>query len=176
MTETNDKCGEPTTRVAGAFIFVMILLFMGEPAWAARNCTLTVTSISFGTYTPGQTAPVNANGNVHVRCRGKPRAAQPPFYLLGLSAGNSGSFNPRRMQKSPGNILTYNVYLDPLHTTIWGDGSPGTSLIQQPFACGGCPGNSNKYDADHPAYGQTDAAQDPEPGYYSDNLIVTLIF
>jgi spore coat protein U-like protein len=176
MTKTSDKYNETTIRdprlakaARAIMLAVLLLLFAMDTAWAARNCRLTVTGISFGTYRPGQATPVNANGNVHVRCQGKPRASQPTFYLLSLSAGNSGNFSARHMQKAPGKFLTYNVYTDPLYAMIWGDGSPGTSMVQQTF-----PGK--KIDADHPAYGRVDASQDPEPGYYSDNLVVTLTF
>ncbi len=183
MTEPNNRSCETTTRVLRAvhgtsvLIAVIGLLFAGNAAWAARNCTLTVTSISFGSYLPAQAVPVNANGNVNVRCRGRPNGGQPAFYLLGLSAGNSGSFNERYMQKSPGKVITYNVYIDALHENVWGDGSPGTSLIQQTFPCvGNGPNCRNRYDADHPAYGRAEAYQDPEPGYYSDSLVVLLVF
>lgn len=174
MIESNDGFCEATrrgafARAAGPMIVMILLLFAGDSAWAARNCRLTVTSINFATYIPGQATPVNANGNVHLRCRGNPRAIQPGFYLLSLSAGNSGSYSPRQMQKAPGVVINYNVYTDPLYGTIWGDGSPGTSLVQQTFT-------TKQYDADHPAYGQVDASQDPEPGYYSDNLVVTITF
>ena len=174
MNESHVKFRTVTTRpsyvrAAGPLLAVITLLLWGDPASAARNCRLTVTGINFATYTPGQATPVNATGNVNMRCRGKPNAGQPPVYVLSLSAGNSGSYSPRRMQKAPGTTLNYNVYIDPLYGTVWGDGSPGTSVIQQTFT-------TKQYDADHPAYGQVNASQDPEPGYYSDNLIVTLIF
>jgi len=176
MTKTSDKYNKTTTRdprlaraARAIMLTVLLLLFAMDTAWAARNCRLRVTGISFGTYTPGQAIPANANGNVHVRCRGNPRPNQPTFYLLSLSAGNSGSFTPRQMQLAPSKFLTYNIYIDPLYATIWGDGSPGTSLIQQTFT-------GRRYDADHRAYGRVDASQDPEPGYYSDTLVVTLIF
>lgn len=174
MNDSHDKFRtlvkrQSFVKAAGPFLAVIALLVAGDPAWAARNCRLTVTGINFATYIPGQATPVNATGNVHMRCRGNPNAGQSPVYVLSLSAGNSGSFSPRRMQKAPGTTINYNVYTDPLYGTVWGNGSPGTSVIQQTFT-------TKQYDADHPAYGQVDASQDPEPGYYSDNLVVTLTF
>lgn len=183
MTEPSNRSGETIARIlraghgASFLIAVMVLLFAGNPAWAARQCTLTVTSISFGSYLPAQAAPVSANGNVNVRCRGKPNQGQPAFYVLRLSAGSSGSFIQRYMQKAPGQEITYNVYVDAQYENIWGDGSPGTSLIQQTFPCQRNGANCNgKYNANHPAYGRAEAYQDPEPGYYSDSLVVFLTF
>ncbi|MCZ6855715.1 MAG: spore coat protein U domain-containing protein [Gammaproteobacteria bacterium] len=186
--DRNRKTTSGSKALCGLSLLVtaISLLFAGNAAWAARTCTLTITNISFGTYIPAQPAPVNANGNVNVNCQGAPGGGQPGFYLLTLSAGNSGNFAQRHMEKVPGTVVTYNVYVDALYANVWGDGSPGTSLLQQNFPCGGkggmgkgkgCKGNKkNKYNADHPAYGQADAFQDPEPGYYTDSLIVLLTF
>jgi len=53
----------PSAVFALAAIIMAIL-----PVSAQTTCTMTVTSVSFGTYIPGSPAPVDSNGNVEVRC------------------------------------------------------------------------------------------------------------
>jgi len=46
---------------------------------------------------------------------------------ISLDEGGSGSFAPRKnVQRS--NLLSYNLYKEATHTTVWGDGTGGTGI------------------------------------------------
>jgi spore coat protein U-like protein len=82
---------------------------------------------------------------------------------VSLSSG-VGTFAARQM-RSGAQSLVYNLYLDASHLSIWGDGSPGTSLL----SLSGTGGN-------YTVYGRIPAGQNVLVGGYSDTITVTLIF
>jgi spore coat protein U-like protein len=143
--------------VAGAAI-VMLL-----PAAAhAGSCTVATTSISFGSYNVFSTAPVDSTATITYRCNGGATVA------IGITTGQSGSFNPRVMAKGL-EQLGYNLYLDAAHSTVWGDSSSGSQLYFDPNP-------PNNHNVTVTVYGRMPAGQDAGAGAYSDSVTVVVLF
>lgn len=128
---------------------------------AAAECTLGVTDVTFGDYdvfTPNDT---DITGSITVSCDSD------TSLQVALGAGY-GSFAARRLQNGGtggGADLLYNLYLDASRLTIWGDGSPGTSLL----GLSGLGGN-------YTIYGRVPARQNVPAGHYGDTIVVSLTF
>ena len=144
------------------FLFaVAIVLFCAGPADAA-TCTISTTSVSFGTYSVFWATPTDSAGNITYRCNGNANV------LITISAGQSGTFNPRTLVKAS-EQLSYNLYLDAARNMVWGDGTLGTLIYTRINV----PNNTN---VTVPVYGRIPAAQDNTAGAYSDSVSVTINF
>jgi spore coat protein U-like protein len=86
-----------------------------------------------------------------------------------LTAGGSGAFAQRRMSNGS-NTLNYNLYTTAARTTIWGDGTSGTSFLN--------PANSNGLTqpgvTTMVVYGTVPAQALPATGTYQDSITATL--
>lgn len=136
------------------------------PARAVVSCIFSTTAVAFGNYNVFTVAPKLSNGSVSYTCSG---------YLTGsgtvtitLSKGSAPSYNPRFMQ-SGANHLDYNLYLNAGLTTIWGDGTGGTSIYGPAIA-------TNKTKVTVTIFGQLPAGQDVPKGAYKDTITATLNF
>jgi spore coat protein U-like protein len=143
---------------------VLALLLPG-PA-LALNCSVTVTPLAFGVYMPGQTGPLDAVADISVRC-----VAQPGSYAVTIGAGTSGDQFARTLTAGGGNLLNYNLFRDPARTQIWGDGTPPTFVVSGSRERVGRPTVNV-----HPLYGRVYASQLPDPGSYTDSVVVTVLF
>ena len=132
-------------------------LVLGLPAVAVAECTLNVVNVSFGSYDIFSALDSQITGSVNVTCDVESNLQ------VSVSTG-LGSYSARQMA-SGANALYYNLFMDPTHLTIWGDGSPGTGFL----ALSGMGGN-------FPVYGRIPAGQNVPVGAYGDTLIVTLTF
>ena len=133
---------------------------------SALNCTITLTPLAFGLYTPGQATPVDAVANITVRC-----VAQPGTYAVTIGPGLSGDQLARTMLAGPGEFLSYNLYRDAARTQIWGNGAPPTFTVTGTRPSVGRPTINV-----HPLYGRIFSGQNPDPGNYADNLLITVLF
>jgi len=130
------------------------------------SCLVTATPMSFPSYTAGA-GPVYATTTLRVRCT---NGAQ---FAVGLSAGSTaGASFAQRLLADGTATLQYNLYTQSNHTSIWGDGSTGTSIIV---------GNSTGFGAPVPltVYGElpdTAANQAAGPGVYTDTILVVLTY
>jgi spore coat protein U domain-containing protein, fimbrial subunit CupE1/2/3/6 len=129
--------------------------------WAV--CSLSSTSIIFGTYDVFSTSPLDTNGSIVYRCGNSDHDIS-----VSLDQGGAPSFNPRRMLKGS-EALSYNLYLDAARTTIWGDGTAGTQtyFIKNP---------PNNQDVAVPIYGRVPTGQSVSKGAYSNTITVTINF
>jgi spore coat protein U-like protein len=66
---------------------------------------------------------------------------------------------------SAGNLLSYNLYLDPTRLTIWGDGSATTGTVSGTGITGS-----------YTVYGRIPARQNAVVGIYADIVTVTVAF
>jgi spore coat protein U-like protein len=128
----------------------------------ARGCTIETRALAFGMYDPLAGTSVDALGQVIYTCEGKQKNIR-----IEMSRGSANSYD-RRMS-SADDYLTYNVYLDAGHTTVWGDGSSGTDFYfdEKP---------PDKTSVTVPAYGRIFSMQDVRDGQYLDLLQVTVQF
>ena len=144
-------------RAHAARRVLVLALMLALPAGAAAECTLNIVDVSFGAYDPFSAGDTDITGNVSVSCDAE------TSLQVSLSAG-LGSFATRHLQ-SGSDLLRYNLFTDPSRLTIWGDGSPGTSLL----SLSGTGGN-------YTVYGRIPARQNVPVGTYGDTITVTLIF
>jgi spore coat protein U-like protein len=123
----------------------------------AATCTIDAQGVNFGSYDFQSTQNLDSVGHVGVTCD------VDTSYSIALSPG-AGSYATRLMQNGP-HQLAYNLYTDVIHSTVWGDGSGNSDLI-----------NGSGTDADYPVYGSMPAGQNPYVGAYSDVVTVVLTF
>ena len=129
----------------------------------AQACTISATSVNFGTYNVFNGSDVDSTGTVTYRCNGSAHNI-----TVGLTQGASATFNPRKMQKGA-EVLNYNLFVDASRTSIWGDGTSGTSQYQ----IGNPPNNTN---VNLTVYGRVPAGQDVSAGSFSDTVTAVINF
>ncbi len=151
---------------------LILLLALPLPVSASCpqcTCTVSATGVYFGAYNPFAGPNIDDTGNVHVTCGG---GVGTVAYTIQLSQGTYGTgFSPRRLG-SGSNRLRYNLYIDPTHTTIWGNGNSGTGFISDSLSVLRT-GSSR----DHIVYGRIPAHQTSAAvGSYSDTITFTIIY
>jgi spore coat protein U-like protein len=150
------------TRLILASLAALVVLSASE-AHAAPSCTISATSVNFGSYNVFTGSSTDSTGSVTINCNGSAHNI-----IVTLSQGASSTFNPRTMLKG-GETLTYNLYRDAARTTIWGDGTGGTST----YTNANPPNNS---DVNLTVYGRVPAGQDVSAGTYSDTVAAVINF
>ena len=140
-----------------------LLSTTGVHAQLAPSCTISVTSVAFGSYNVFTTTPADSTGTITYRCN-----SQATNISISLSDGSGSSFNPRTLRKGS-EVLDYNLYTNAARTTIWGDGTGGTSVFTQ----GNPPNNQN---VNLTVYGRIPAQQDVSAGNYSDTVLAIINF
>jgi spore coat protein U-like protein len=141
------------------------------PSWAlaqSGGCTVLALPVIFGTYIPFSGTPNDSTGSVTVTCSG----AVPSGYVIALNAGIFGGNNfANRRMATVGGFLDYQLYSDPAHTIVWGDGTGGSNVTTGP------PCLSPSYcGATYTVYGRIPARQAARPGIYTDVTLVTVTF
>jgi len=199
------------TRYQGA---LLVLLLLGASLWVPRaqatTCTVSTASagVAFGSYIPTSGSANTANGTLSLTCT--PDCTSPlPVTLcvsalgvvlgyngvnasIALSIGGGTSYTARLL-RSGTNTLGYNLYSNSGYTTIFGNGSGGSSVVTYCFTGGtvlscsgatyvGAPASGLGGLAGTPQtqlipiYGRIPASQDAAVGSYSDTLTVTVTF
>jgi spore coat protein U-like protein len=136
-------------------------LAAAAPAHAA-SCTISTTAVSFGTYNVFTTASLDSAGSVTYTCSGNASVT------IALNKGLAATFNPRTMRKGS-EALNYNLYRDATRTTIWGDGTGGTTVYSNASVPNSTPVTVT-------IYGRVPAQQDISAGSYSDTITATINF
>lgn len=150
---------------------LLIAALLAPGMAAAQSCTVSATAVAFGTYNPLSASPAESNGTVTLNCSSVPLSVVTP-YTVALSAGNQGSFVPRRMAAGA-NLLQYQLYTDLARTTPWGDGSAGTSVVNGTIP----PLLLSSVSLPHTVYGRVPALQSSAAvGSYSDVITVTVTY
>ena len=120
--------------------------------------------MTFGAYdsvAANATAPLDGIGTVTVTCT-KGAAAK-----VGLGAGSNAQGTTRRMSQGAAAYLTYELYKDTAHATVWGD-TADTALD--------IPAAPNRNPRNFTVYGRVAAAQDATVGSYTDTVVATVNF
>lgn len=141
--------------------FAGVIGFFGS---ANAVCSISATSIVFGTYDTLSPVPLDIVGNIVYRC-----GSQDHDITISLDRGGAPSFSQRRMVKGT-EPLFYNLYRDAARTVIWGDGTGGTQtyFIHNP--------QQNNQDIIVPVYGRIPGSQDVSVGSFSNTIVMTLNF
>ena len=135
---------------------------IAQPSHAAVNCSIAATPVGFGSYDVFAASPNdNGIGTLTIVCAG----GGPGNYPVTLSTGQSGSYTSRVM-KSGTNPLNYNLYTTAARTTVWGDGTSGSSFMPA----------AKNFTTNLPVYGRIPAGQDANVGAYTDSITATVTF
>jgi len=149
-------------RLLVALVAVVCVLSASEVD-AAPTCSISTTSVNFGSYNVFAGSATDSTGTVTINCNGSAHNI-----VVTLSKGASSTYNPRTMLKG-GETLNYNLYRDGARTSIWGDGSGGTST----YTDANPPNNT---DMNLTVYGRVPAGQDVSAGTYSDTVSAVINF
>jgi spore coat protein U-like protein len=142
----------------------LLLLTAGRGRSEAQlgvNCTVTTGGVAFGSYDVFSPSALDVAGAVTYQC------TIGVFIQIQLETGSAGSFAPRTL-RSGAESLAYNLYLDAPRTTVWGNGSAGTSTHSGLVA--------TVLPVSVPVDGRIPARQDATPGFYSDSVVTTIVF
>lgn len=118
--------------VAGAAVAVMMAAVPAPAATSTSTfavtanvvatCTVSAAPLAFGNYTPGG-GTVTASTTVRVAC------ANGTLFLVLLNGGSTaGGTVAQRLMANGASTLQYNLYTSTSYTTLWGDGTSGSSI------------------------------------------------
>jgi spore coat protein U-like protein len=148
--------------VAG--LVLAALLALPWPVAAIGQCSFnSVTGINFGAYDVFNSSHTDSTGSITYTCV----SLLTPI-TIDLSKGNASSYVTRQMRQST-NTLEYNLFLDATRTTIWGDGTGGSSRygpIMPPLLT----------QVTVTVYARIPARQNARVGSYTDTITVTINF
>jgi spore coat protein U-like protein len=127
----------------------------------AAACTInSASSLNFGTQGV-LAANVDQSSTIQVTC------TNTTPYTIGLDAGTgSGATVAARKMSSGGNTVSYALYADAAHTTIWGNTPAGDTIA----------GTGNGSAQSFTVYGRVPPQGAPAPGNYSDTITVTVMY
>lgn len=146
------------------------LSFLLFPSAAyAATCSITNSSIAFGTLNVLTGTSADATATFRISCSELIAITIP--YEITLSTGVSGNYSTRKMA-SGANRLDYNIYVDPARTSIFGNGTNGTSTITGQFVLVLLNLNQSR---DYTIYGRVNGNQQTAAaGAYSEALTMTV--
>lgn len=154
------------TKTRAIFVLAVLagVLHASEAsAQPSPSCTISATSVSFGNYNVFDGVAVDSTGTITYTCN-----AHATNITISLSKGASSSYNPRIMVKGA-EALAYNLFTDAARTSVWGDGTSGTSV----YSRANPPNNGN---VNLTVYGQIPPGQDVSAGTFSDTVSATINF
>lgn len=97
---------------------------MAVGATVTNNCVVSTTPITLGNIDATSTAARDATGGISVTC------TNGASWSAAADAGATAGATPGARQMVNGtNVLDYALYSDSTRTTLWGDGTAGTSAI-----------------------------------------------
>jgi len=141
----------------------LAILLAGAGNACAFGCVINATSITFGDYRSLHPGDLVSTGAISYTCTGVRGRIS-----IALDQGNSPSVRKRRMREGA-KSLTYNLYLDPVGSSVWGDGTDGSQVY---VARGSTDGATVRLIV----YGKVPPRQDVSAGAYHDAITVNLIF
>ena len=149
--------------VRAAIVAAVWLMCPSTASAQSSSCTISVTSIAFGSYNVFTTTADDSTGTITFRCN-----AAAANISIALNDGSSSTFSPRTLRNGS-EVLQYNLYRNAARTTIWGDGTGGTSV----YTSANPPNNSN---VNVTIYGRIPAQQDVSAGSYTDTVSAVINF
>jgi spore coat protein U-like protein len=137
-------------------------------ATVVAGCTVSAANITFGNYDSQATAALNGNAVMTLYC-----TDGLPFTIkldAGQHAGGTSNFSARAMWDGTAGdpTLGYQIYSDSAHTTVWGDGTGGSSTV-------GGTGTGPGAAITKTMYGQVPAGQTVLVGSYNDNPVTVTV-
>ena len=137
-------------------------------ASVVATCTISTANLAFGNYDPittNATTPLDVNGSVTITCT---KGAGTYIDLNpGAHAANAVG-TTRAMALGTTDYLSYELYQDSAHTTVWGVGNPGNAFVP--------PVAPSKTARAFPIYGRIPAGQGSTVGSYTDTVTASVNF
>ena len=162
-------------RAVALAAIVPILGLHAAAAVAGADCSISASSVNFGTYDPLLSRPDDSAGTVTVTCNYVPPGSTTVSYTVSVSNGLYGSSATTRRMASGTSRLGYNVFNDAARSQVLGSGTGGTVVARGSMSVGPGNGNSSR-SVTHTFYGRVPQALDPAPGAYNDTLVLTLTY
>src|SRR4051812_29860645 len=107
-----------TMKVASLLAMAATLVVASH---AAAQCTLAADGVAFGNYDPLSNRALDSTGTISVKCQAA------TSYAVSISTG-FGTYGSRAMVLGS-HALAYNLFTDPAHSIVWGDGPGGTCIM-----------------------------------------------
>ncbi|MEO8740811.1 MAG: spore coat protein U domain-containing protein [Casimicrobiaceae bacterium] len=173
MTMTAHGTRSTSALLATQLCATLALTFLAAGnALGAWSCSTSVTPLGFGTYDVFSGTPDDSTATLSVTCTQVSTPVGNLPVTASLSQGSSGTFATRQM-KSGANSLSYNMYANATRTTVFGDGTAGTSTISGtfPFTAVG-----QSFTGTGTIYGRIPAGQDVAVGAYTDSIVATVTY
>ena len=136
-------------------------------AQVVQSCTISTVPLGFGNYDPIVTnlsTALQVNGSVTITC------TKGSATTIGLDPGLHAAQavgTTRAMAQGVIDYLSYEVYQDSGHTTVWGNS--GAALFTPPVA-------PSKAARTYTIYGSVPPAQSSTTGAYTDSVVATVNF
>jgi spore coat protein U-like protein len=164
-------------HAARAVLFALALTLGAATPARAAGCTVSASGLAFGSYQPltfaGKlnSAAVTSDAGVSVACTGIVTGGAYTIALGASQAGGGDRIATRYLSNPAGGPgMAFNVYLDPAHSTVWGDGIAAGALLSGSIP----PGDSNR---SHTVYGRIPAGQNTlMAGDFSGALTITISY
>lgn len=134
------------------------------------GCEVSADDIDFGAYNPLDASPHSAVGEVEVRCFSALALLDTTFTLT-LSAGVSGLQAAREMRFGA-DALSYNLYREPSHMTVFGDGGGSSYAPSAHVTLGVLSSQTFTY----PVHARLPAGQIAPAGEYADTITALIVF
>lgn len=150
------------------FFIILLLAIFPATARAIADCTVSADNVVFGNYSFLDASPREVTGNIQVSCSLIGLISILVSYEIILSTGNSGNYAARTMTNGA-HQLQYNLFTEPLHHNVWGDGNAGTLTVTDGYLLGLLTTVRN-----YPVYGMIPAGQNISTGMYSDTIMITV--
>jgi len=133
----------------------------GVSATVINQCIVSATNLAFGNYDPTSSVDTTSSNTLSVTCT----LSDP--YTIALNGGTTSGGNISQRKMTTGsNTINYNIYQDSSHTTLWGDGTTGSTEA----------GTGSGIVQTYTAYGIVPKQQVIPSGVYTDTITVTLNF
>lgn len=132
-------------------------------ATVINNCVISTAAVAFGPYDPvdvNAATDLDGTGTVTIACTKGATAT------VGLGLGSNASGTTRRMTDGSGNFLTYELYQEVGHSTVWNTGAGLLSPAAAP----------SKAPRDFTVYGEVTGNQDIAAGNYTDTVVASVNF
>jgi spore coat protein U-like protein len=134
------------------------------------SCTISSTAtVAFGTYNPISGSSLAGTGSISVTCSALVVGLN-VSYVIALNAGLYGTLAARKMNYLT-SYLPYNLYTTSGYTTVWGDGTAGTSTVSDSYLL-----SLLSHTVTYTVYGLISASQNVIAGSYTDTITVTVTY
>ncbi|MFZ6719035.1 Csu type fimbrial protein [Undibacterium sp. Ji49W] len=149
-------------------LFLILMLAFSYEA-QALTCTVSTLPVTFSTYDPLSNTPSDISGTVTVTCNALVSILV--SYSVKLNAGLTGTIGSRIMTNGSSQ-MTYQLYSDSGRTTVWGDGTASSTVVNDGYLLNVVVPVIRNYSV----YGRIAAKQNVKAGAYLDTVTILLTY